>query len=95
MYSAPPLPKGKLPFTTNLASQIFSVVVWLQVAMLSGYTRAEAMRAMHKALHQAYTTSPRDISSTIKAVYSISYKLPGNRAQVAAHVSQWFTRSAF
>ena len=87
--------KNGLPFTTNWASQIFSTMAWLQVAMLSGYTRGEAMGAMHKGLHRTYATSPHDINSTIKAVYSISYKLPGNRAQVAAHVSQWLTRNAF
>ena len=77
--------KNGLPFTTSWASQIFSAVAWLQVALLSGYTRGEAMRAMHKGLHRAYATSPHDINSTIKAVYSISYSLPGNRAQGATH----------
>ena len=44
---------------------------------------------MHKGLHRAYATSPHDINGTIKAVYNISYKLLGNRAQVATHIRNW------
>ena len=50
---------------------------------------------MHKGLHRAYATSPHDINSTIEAVYNISCKLPGNRAQVTTHISQWLKRNAF
>ena len=55
--------KNGLPFTTNWASQIFSAVAWLQVALLSGYTRGEAMQAMHKGLYRANATAPHDINS--------------------------------
>ena len=41
---------------------------------------------MHKGLHRAYATSPHDINSTIEALYSISYRLPRNRADGAGHV---------
>ena len=78
--------KNGVPFTDSWAGQILSAVAWLQVAMLSGYSWAEAMRAMHKGLHHAYATSLRDVNGTIKAVYSISYRLLGTRAQAAGHV---------
>ena len=66
-----------LAFTEGWVAQIFSVAAWFQVAVLSGYKRAEAMRAMHKGLHRAYATSPQDLNSTVKAVHSISYILLG------------------
>ena len=47
--------------------------------MLSGYSRAAAMWAMHKGLHCAFATSPDDIHSTIKCTYHLLYSLPCSR----------------
>ena len=44
--------------------------------MLSGFGRGEAMRTMHKGIHRAYATAPHDVQATVKAIYSISYRLP-------------------
>ena len=50
--------KYGLPFSVAWSSQIMSAVVWLNVAILSGYERAEAMRTMHKGIFRAYATAP-------------------------------------
>ena len=44
--------KNGLPFTDSWAAQILSAAAWLQVAILSGYGRAVAMRAMHKGVYR-------------------------------------------
>ena len=54
--------KNALPFTVTWASQTMSAVAWLQVSMLSGYRRGEAMRAMHKGIHHG-----GDVSSLLYA----------------------------
>ena len=56
--------------------------------MLFGYSRADTMRAMHKGVHRAYATSPHDVQATIKAMYSLSYRLPTTRAQAVEHILQ-------
>ena len=81
--------KNGLPFTDSWAAQILSAAAWLQVAMLSGYGRAEAMRAMHKGVYRAYATAPHDVQATVKAVYSVLYTLPAPRHTVAQHISKW------
>ena len=73
--------KNGLPFSATWGSQILSAAAWLNVAMLSGYGRGEAMRAMHKGVYRAYTTAPHDVQATVKAVYSLSYHLPTSRAR--------------
>ena len=50
---------------------------------------------MHKGLHRAYATSPHDIQATIKAVYSLSYRLPCTRAQAAEHVLHWIQKHTY
>ena len=87
--------KNGLPFTDSWAAQIFSAAAWLQVAMLSGYGRSEAMRAMHTGVYRAYATAPHDVQATVKAVYSVSYILPAARHTVARHISQWLRGQAY
>ena len=87
--------KNGLPFTDSWAAQIFSAAAWLQVAMLSGYGKAEAMRAMHKGVCRAYATAPHDVQATVKAVYSVSYVLPAARHTVALHISHWLREQAY
>ena len=87
----------KMPFTDSWdpQAQIFSAAVWLQVAMLSGYGRVEAMRAMHKGVHRAYATAPHDVQATVKAVYPAPYILPASRHTVAQHISKWLRVHAY
>ena len=40
-------------------------------------------------------SSPHDIQATIKAVYSLSYRLPCTRAQAAEHVLHWIQKHAY
>ena len=87
--------KNGLPFADSWAAQIFSAAAWLQVAMLSGYGRAEAMRAMHKGVYRAYATAPHDVQATVKAVYSVSYILPAARHTVAQHICKWLRVHAY
>ena len=71
------------------------VAAWLQVAILSGYGRAGAMRAMHRGVYRAYATAPHDVQATVKAVYSVSYILPAARQTVAQHIGRWLRRHAY
>ena len=87
--------KNALPFSDSWAAQIFSAAAWLQVAMLSGYGRGKAMRAMHKGVYRAYATAPHDVQATVKAVYSISYILAAGRHTVALHIRQWLREHAY
>ena len=87
--------KNGLPFTDSWAAQILSAATWLQVAILSGYGRAVAMRAMHKGVYRAYATSPHDVQATVKAVSSVSYILPATRQVVAQHIAAWLRKHAY
>ena len=68
-------------------------VAWLQVALLCGYRTEVAMRAMHKGLHRAYSTTQHDTRATIKAVYSISYR-PAPPCRVAQLLKAWLRKHA-
>ena len=87
--------KNSLPFAGSWAGQILTALAWLQVSMLVGYSRAAAMRAMHKGLHRAYAKSPHDIQATIKCVYQMSYSLPCPRQQAALGVLLWLKHHAY
>ena len=76
--------KNGLPFTDGWAGQILSAEAWLQVAILLGYSRAEAMRAMHKGLHPAYATPNPTTSrplSKLCTVFPTGYQVLGRRRQ--------------
>ena len=62
-----------IPWCNTWASQILSALAWLQVALLSGYSRVAAMRALHAAIARAFAVTVHCTKATIKAVYSISY----------------------
>ena len=72
------------PWVRTWAGQILSVV-----AMLSGYSRAESMRAMHRALHQALAAQPYFLHATGKAVYAASYTLPSSTCIAIANLQTW------
>ena len=50
--------KNALPWAESWIGQIMGACAWLQVALLSGYQRTDAMRAMHRAVACAYASSP-------------------------------------
>ena len=52
---------------------------WLQVAILSGFSRAHAMRAMHRAVSRAYAGSLHAHQVTTKCLHHASHKLPLRR----------------
>ena len=87
--------KNGLPFTVTWASQILRAAAWLNVAMRSGYGRAEAMRAIHKGVFRAYATAPHDLQATVKAIHHISYHLPSTRHHVAGILRTWLKKHAY
>ena len=75
--------KNGAQWTGTCISEILSAATWLQVALLCGYRREMAMRAMHKGIHRAFVQSPHDTRATIKAVSSLSYSMPAPPCAVA------------
>ena len=65
-----------LPWVGTWLGQILGACAWLQVAVVSGYRGADAMRAMHKAVAGAYACTPHAYQATTKVLHHISYKLP-------------------
>ena len=53
--------KNSLGWAESWVSQILSAAVWLQVALLSGYSRIAAMRSMHRSLARAYNSTPHSL----------------------------------
>ena len=76
--------KNGAQWTCTWISEILSAAAWLQMALLCGYRRETAMRAMHKGMQ-----SPPDTRATIKAVYSLSYGMPAPPCAVARRVQRW------
>ena len=68
---------------------------WLQVALLSGCWRTDAIRAMHRAVARAYTGSPHTHQATTKILHHVSYTLPVKRCQVAQTVRKWLMKHAY
>ena len=64
-------------------------LAWLQVALLSGYSREDTMRAMHKGMHRAFGDSPHNVQSTIKAVYHMSYHMPARKCEILDTLQVW------
>ena len=87
--------KNGAQLTTIWISEIMSAAAWSQVALLCGYRRERAMRAMHKGIHRAYVQSPHDTRATIKVVYSLSYSMPAPPCAVARCVQRWLHDHAY
>ena len=87
--------KNGAQWTTTWISEIMSATAWLQVALLCGYRRETAMRAIHKAIHRAYVQSPHDTRATIKVVYSLSYSMSAPPCAVARRVQRWLHDHAY
>ena len=66
------------------AGEILSALAWLQARMRAGYTRQESMRAMHRALHRAFAGEPHFLPATVKAVYTLSHRLPAPKCVIVA-----------
>ena len=71
-----------------------SALARVQVALLSGYTREDTMRAMHKGLHRAYSDSAHTVQGTVKAVYSMSYSMRAKKCIVLGQVQNWLKEKA-
>ena len=52
------------------------------------------MRAMHRALHRAFAGEPHCLRGTVKAVYSISHRMPDKKCTVVRHVQQYLQKWA-
>ena len=60
-------------WTHTRAAQILSACAWVQVALLSRYSRADAMRVMHSGIHRAYTDSQHNVQGTLKVVIYLQF----------------------
>ena len=85
---------NKRKWTKYWGAQIVSALAWVQVALLSGYTCEDTMRAMHKGLHRAYSDSAHTVHGTVKAVYGMSYSMPAKKCIVLAKVQNWLKEKA-
>ena len=63
--------------------------------MLSGYSRAAVMRAMHKGLHGAFATFPHEIQATIKCAYHLSYSVPCSQGVAQQKLLAWLKHHAY
>ena len=87
--------KNTLPWAGSWLSQIFSAGAWLQVALASGFRRAEAMRAMHRAVARAHAGCPHALQATTKFLRDLSHRMPLKRCQVAGIVGKWLKQHAY
>ena len=71
-------------WVSTWAGEILSALAWLQAGMRAGYTRQESMRAMHRALHRAFAGEPHFLPATVKAVYTLSHRLPAPKCVIVA-----------
>ena len=52
------------------------------------------MRAMHAAISKAFAVTVHCTKSTIKATYSLSYKLPAPKCVALKYIQQWLRANA-
>ena len=72
-----------------------SPAAWMQVALLSGFKWDVAIRALHKAVHRAYQTSPHAIFATVKCLYNVTRHMPQRRCVVVSRVGVWLRNNAY
>ena len=87
--------RNALPWAGTWLGQILGACAWLQVAVVSEYRRAGAMRAMHKAVAKAYACTPHAYQATTKVLHHISHKLPLKRCVAVRAVGIWLSRHAY
>ena len=84
-----------LGWTTSWLGQLMSASAWMQVARLSGFKWESAIRALHKAVHRAYQTSPHAVSVTVKYLYHVTRNMPESRCVVVAKIGTWLRKHAY
>ena len=72
-----------------------SAAAWMQVVLLSGFKWEVAVRALHKAVHRAYQTSPHVIAATVKCLYSVKRHMPACRRVVVSRVGAGLQKNAY
>ena len=77
--------------THTWCSQIVSAMASVQVALLCGFTCVDTMRAMHQGIHRAYGDNPHN---AIKAVYHMSYSMPGRKCALLRQLQRWLQEGA-
>ena len=72
-----------------------SAAAWMQVVLLSGVKWDVAIRALHKAVHRTYQTSPHATSATVKCLCNMTTHMPERRCVVVSRVGVWPRNNAY
>ena len=72
-----------------------SAAAWMQVVLLSGFKWHVAIKALHKAVHRAYQTSPHSVPAIVKCLYNVTRHMPETRCIVTARIGKWLEAHAF
>ena len=65
------------------------------MAILSGFSCTDAMRAMGKAVSRACARSPHAHQATTKCLCDMSHQLPRSRCHVPRTVNNWVVRHGY
>ena len=87
-------PDGCLLWAATLAGELLSLSAWLQISLLSGYSKKATTRAAHSAIPRALSTSPNDYTRTVQYLYTIRDHLPMPHCCHLTFVHTWLTQRA-
>ena len=76
------------------AGEFLSLTVWLQVAILSGYTKKRLVRAAHSAVVRGLSTSPHDYKKTVQYLYKVIHHNPMLRCCAVTLCMEWLQKNA-
>ena len=65
------VPTSAHPWCNTWAGELLSVSAWLQVSLLSGFSKKQVARAGQSTITSTLSTSSHDHSQTVKYLYSI------------------------
>ena len=83
-----------LPFLKSWGAFLLSTVMWMQLAVLSGYPRRAVRASMQAAVHRLPAKTAWDVPSTLRWVLFVAPRLPESLGDSAQDLTAWLRRSA-
>ena len=83
-----------LPFLQSWGAFLLSCVLWMQLAVLSGYPTHAVRTSMQSAVHRLLAKTPWDVTATVQWILFIVRRLPQSLSDSLLDLVQWLQREA-
>ena len=83
-----------LPFLRSWGAFLLSCVLWMQLAIFSGYPAHAVRTSMQSAVHRLLAKTPWDVTATVWWILFIVRRLPQLLSDSVLDLVQWLQREA-